>query len=1338
MKKRAFGLGFILGLGVIAALLAVAAMGQGGAMIEDATTPEGSASASALPCSGERAHLEECALRNVSRMDPFNSRPNGGGALGGEPSGTVEEVLAKGLRLASASPVHIVFRGTAASTVQCEWRGIARTAQQREGAVRFWLDLGTDESTPDAKYLEALFNATLSAAAPAYLETAKANFTSMIEGGLSEEYRFLTCFATYEVPEYILGAGPSTLKVAYDRMGEAHGYDLYRVEHEAGVLGGGQLMSAGEYQGHLDSLAREAEAVLREMVGGREGVVFLAPMGAHNAIAFEAWQAIDQWDLQRDDAGVVQAVRYGAPAGDPEYTQTLANLKARIVAATTSGGASGRSANTAPARIPNVSGLTQYYRNIGAYGDITPGDGSTATFTPAQPPAAYSCASGTAVTSPNTNGDLVRDCEVLVDRMDALRGTGTLNWSASLAMGNWTGVTTAGVPARVTKIELPNKSLTGGIPGGLGRLLALTHLDLSGNSLTGDIPAELGWLHNLQSLKLSGNSLTGCVPLALRSVATNDLSSLNLPACNPPAPGAPAAGTVGETGVPLTWPVAANATKYRVEYRDSVPGYWTVADDAITGTSFMVDGLRCGTAHQFRLSAYGDGTTYGAAWGDPSAAVTATTTACVTPVFGKETYAFTIAENAAAGTAVGTVSATDPNGDTVAYSITAGNDDDLFAINGSTGAVTVAGILDFETTASHAITVQASDGTNAATVTAEVVVMDANDAPVFAQDSYSFSVAESTPAWTTVGTVSATDQDAGDTFGVNVYYYITAGNVGERFIIAGNGGDILVWQALDYETTPSYTLTVEARDDKGGVGTATVEITVTNVPEGRPAAPSDLAASLADDSFTLSWGAVEGAAKYEASHTTDAADAETVTWSALPETTATSTTYSPTGGPTCATTYQFRVRAYGDGEIHLAEWGIPSPAVSYTTEACNRSPTFGSSSYSFTVSEDAAMDAAVGTVAATDPDTGDTLTYSITAGNGEGAFSINGSTGAISVAAALDYETTEAYALTVEAADGRGGTATVPVAVGVTDVAENGPPLPARITWAYKSVAGTFGASWTAVDGADLYRMRYRTGSAASDWTNLEAVTGTSYTFAPEGGPDCGTTYELSLQSHGDGVTYDAIWGTHSNSIIYTTAACRPPVFSAASYSFTVAEDAAVGAAVGTVSATAPEGGDTMSYAITAGNDAGKFAIGGSTGSITVAAALDYETTTTYSLTVQATDGRGSVGTATVKIIVGNVAESRPPAPQNLTATAAVGGVTLSWDAPDDSTVTGYQILRRRPGSGETVLLVHVADTGSTATTYTDTDVTPGTRYVYRVRAINAKGTGPYSNSASATTPRGS
>ncbi len=95
-----------------------------------------------------------------------------------------------------------------------------------------------------------------------------------------------------------------------------------------------------------------------------------------------------------------------------------------------------------------------------------------------------------------------------------------------------------------------------------------------------------------------------------------------------------------------------------------------------------------------------------------------------------------------------------------------------------------------------------------------------------------------------------------------------------------------------------------------------------------------------------------------------------------------------------------------------------------------------------------------------------------------------------------------------------------------------------------------------------------------------------------------------------------------------------------------------------------------------------------------------------------------------------------PPAPTNLTAVVNEdGSVTLTWDAPDDDSVTGYQVLRRRPYEGEKTLLVYVENTGSTATVFTDADVTAGTQHVYRVKAVNDAGAGGQSNYVNADVP---
>ena len=151
---------------------------------------------------------------------------------------SVEELLADGLNLAGASPVHLAIWGTpAADGVRCAWRGGARTAAQREDAIRFWLRLDADATMPDAVYLETLFAVVLDTLSTEFRETAKANFLAIARGGESMEYLFLTCFADYTVTNFLMETGttPTTVTVAYDRMGEAAFYDLYVREHDTGT-----------------------------------------------------------------------------------------------------------------------------------------------------------------------------------------------------------------------------------------------------------------------------------------------------------------------------------------------------------------------------------------------------------------------------------------------------------------------------------------------------------------------------------------------------------------------------------------------------------------------------------------------------------------------------------------------------------------------------------------------------------------------------------------------------------------------------------------------------------------------------------------------------------------------------------------------------------------------------------------------------------------------------------------------------------------------------------------------------------------------------------------------
>lgn len=86
-----------------------------------------------------------------------------------------------------------------------------------------------------------------------------------------------------------------------------------------------------------------------------------------------------------------------------------------------------------------------------------------------------------------------------------------------------------------------------------------------------------------------------------------------------------------------------------------------------------------------------------------------------------------------------------------------------------------------------------------------------------------------------------------------------------------------------------------------------------------------------------------------------------------------------------------------------------------------------------------------------------------------------------------------------------------------------------------------------------------------------------------------------------------------------------------------------------------------------------------------------------------------------------------PPAPAGLTATPGDKKVVLSWTAV--SGATGYNVYRGTSAGGEAASPVA---SNVPAPTFTDTGLTNGTTYFYKVAAVNANGAGEKSNEASA------
>lgn len=182
--------------------------------------------------------------------------------------------------------------------------------------------------------------------------------------------------------------------------------------------------------------------------------------------------------------------------------------------------------------------------------------------------------------------------------------------------------------------------------------------------------------------------------------------------------------------------------------------------------------------------------------------------------FDQMNYDFTLDENTAAGsTVVQTVSATDPEGETVTYTI---NDPSgTFVIDENTGEITIDdnAALDFETNTSITFTVNAVDAVNNITpMSITVTISDVNEAPEISNMVTEFGISEDASNNDAVGTVTVDDPDAGDSF----TYAIVSGNDDGVFQIDGSGNiTIADNSSIDFESTPSYSLEIKVTDNGG-------------------------------------------------------------------------------------------------------------------------------------------------------------------------------------------------------------------------------------------------------------------------------------------------------------------------------------------------------------------------------------------------------------------------------------------------------------------------------------------------------------------------------------------
>ena len=118
-------------------------------------------------------------------------------------------------------------------------------------------------------------------------------------------------------------------------------------------------------------------------------------------------------------------------------------------------------------------------------------------------------------------------------------------------------------------------------------------------------------------------------------------------------------------------------------------------------------------------------------------------------------------------------------------------------------------------------------------------------------------------------------------------------------------------------------------------------------------------------------------------------------------------------------------------------------------------------------------------------------------------------------------------------------------------------------------------------------------------------------------------------------------------------------------------------------------------------------------------------------ITATATDAAGNTSEFAINVTAQTSSATAPGAPTLTSATAGNGSVSLQWTPPaadGGATITNYKVYRSTQ-SGQEVFLTQLGN----VTSYTDTGLTNGQIYWYKVSAVNAVGEGALSNERSAT-----
>ena len=629
------------------------------------------------------------------------------------------------------------------------------------------------------------------------------------------------------------------------------------------------------------------------------------------------------------------------------------------------------------------------------------------------------------------------------------------------------------------------------------------------------------------------------------------------------------------------------------------------------------------------------------------------------PKFDLASSAFDVAENS---TAITTVAASDPDGDSFSFALLSTADSSLFTLDPSSGVLSFNQAPDFETPAddnsdnTYELELSVDDGANTSSQAIDVTVTDVDEAPTFTSASESVSVNENASG--AVYQAQATDPE-----GATLIYSASGIDAG-LFTINNTSGELAFKTPPDYESPTddgknnTYNLDITAADGSHQVSQS-LTITVTNVNEAPAFASAsvDLNAAENDSSFTHTVDAASDEDQNEqltyqlggddaAAFDFDA-NTRSLTFQQAPD-------FENPEDQNTDNAYQITITA-SDGDLQDTQ------AITVTVTDVDEAPSFTSASETVSVNENTS-----GTVyqaQATDPE-GATLTYSAS-GTDASLFTLDSTSGDLAFKQSPNFEqptdqgTNNTYELTITAADATNQTSQA-LTITIADVNEAPSFASASVDLNAAENDSSFAHIVAAASDEDSGQtLAYSlSGNDASDFNFDTATRSLSFKQAPDFenpiDTDANNEYLVTITAS-DGDLQD----TQAITITVTNVEEDPYFHSTADYVDSIAEDPATEGTASPVLVLTIQAADDeddaavkiLYFTISGGVDSDKFslnAVDRNSANLSFAISPDFDNPhdsnldNNYSLTIQVEDSDGDTAQHDLIVAVQAVNDEAP------------------------------------------------------------------------------------------------